>query len=165
MSDIRERVFVACPLAHARRYLARVLPVDSPVPQRLELRLPVPVPGAAGAGLEHEVIATWSPAQDPTHESEPWHLSWAPRNRRLYPSFDGTLAIMAGEDYESCRLVLEGSYVPPLGVAGEVFDAAVGRRIAEATGRELLRTIASRMEEAYRADAAQKQAPGGEPSD
>jgi len=43
-------------------------------------------------------------------------------------------------------LTLEGKYEPPLGVAGKVFDAALGWRIAEATTRLLLKEIGDWIE-------------------
>ncbi|TAM75439.1 hypothetical protein EPN44_08245 [bacterium] len=160
MSEIRERVFVACPLGRAHHYLAQVLPTDTSASRPLVLR--VSLPGVRGdAKLEQEVTVNCSPLTDPRHESEVWHLSWAPRQPAIYPYFDGRISIKGGEDYSSCRLVLEGSYEPPLGLPGRAFDAALGRRIAGITARELLRSIAERMEASFRADEARKQ---GEPS-
>ncbi|TAM87234.1 hypothetical protein EPN42_11810 [bacterium] len=159
MSEIRERVFVACPLAHAHRYLAQVLPTDTSAEQSLVLRVPIPE-GRGSAELEQEVTVQCAPLTDPSHESEVWRISWTPRQPAIYPFFDGRISIKAGEDYSSCRLVLEGNYEPPLGLPGRAFDAALGRRIAGITARELLRSIAKRMEESCRADEAHKQ---GEP--
>ncbi|TAM60303.1 hypothetical protein EPN52_05385 [bacterium] len=154
MSEIRERVFVACPLAHAHGYLAQVLPTDSSASSALELR--VPLPGdSGGPGLTHTVTVRCAPLTDPSHESEVWSISWTPREG-IYPSFDGRISIKGSEDYGTCRLVLEGSYEPPFGAPGRAFDAALGHRIAKATARTLLRDIARRMEEAYRAGEARK---------
>ena len=156
MSEIRERVFVACPLAHAHRYLADVLPTESSGGQPLALRVPPPG-GHGGAELEECVTVQCAPLMDPSHESAVWRISWAPRSPAIFPAFDGRISIKGGEDYRTCRLVLEGSYEPPLGLPGRVFDAALGHRIAQTTVRELLRTIAERMEASFRADEAEKQ--------
>jgi len=160
MSDIQGWTYVACPLAHARRYLAGVLPTETLQSQRLELRVPVRIPGA-DAALATEVMVSCAPEIDPTHESDRWHIRWIPRDQRLYPSFEGTLAIKGAEDYETCRLVIEGSYRPPLGPAGEVIDAVLGRRIAQATVDELLRTVAASMEQAFRFDESRKPGAAG----
>jgi hypothetical protein len=75
-------------------------------------------------------------------------ITWRPHDGGLYPVFKGTLS---AEDVTGlfCRLDLDGSYVPPLGVAGVVFDAIVGHHIALAAARELLNEIKTGIELAY----------------
>ncbi|MBV8298663.1 MAG: hypothetical protein JO083_03755 [Candidatus Eremiobacteraeota bacterium] len=64
-------------------------------------------------------------------------ISWEPRDGGPYPSFSGTLS--AAEDAIGwSRIEIDGTYKAPFGVAGAAFDAAVGRRIAQATAAELL---------------------------
>ncbi len=53
-----------------------------------------------------------------------------------------------------CRLDLDGAYVPPLGLAGAVFDSVVGHHIALAAARELLDEIKTGMELAFQTGAA-----------
>jgi hypothetical protein len=55
-------------------------------------------------------------------------------------------------------LVLDGSYEPPLGSAGRIFDAVVGRRIAHATAADLLTHMRDYIEISYRETEAAKQA-------
>jgi hypothetical protein len=83
-------------------------------------------------GLEQRIAVTWRPEL----EQEP------------FPTFTGTLALEAATP-KACALVLDGTYEPPFGVAGKVFDAAVGRRIAEATAEELLKEIGGFIELGY----------------
>jgi len=64
-------------------------------------------------------------------------VAWAPKDGGPYPTFHGTLSV-ADEGPGWSRLEIDGTYAPPFGPIGAVFDAAVGRRIAQATLRELL---------------------------
>jgi hypothetical protein len=69
----------------------------------------------------------------------------------LFPVLDATIAISPGEDdgnperKESARLELAGSYRPPLGRLGAALDQAVLHRIATATIRSLLRSVAAAL--------------------
>ena len=51
-----------------------------------------------------------------------------------------------------CRLDLDGAYSPPLGPAGALFDAVLGKRIAQATVGDLLLRLRRICEEAYAAE-------------
>jgi hypothetical protein len=67
-------------------------------------------------------------------------ISWSAHDGGPYPIFRGTLSVVeTGGNF--CRLDLDGGYVPPLGLAGAVFDAVLGHRIAVAAARELLDDI------------------------
>jgi hypothetical protein len=55
-------------------------------------------------------------------------------------------------------LELSGTYEPPLGLAGMVFDAVLGQRIAQETARELLRKLAATIETQYRVTEDEKTA-------
>jgi hypothetical protein len=59
-----------------------------------------------------------------------------------FPAFAGTLFITPSEaaDRESI-VTLDGHYHPPLGVAGDMFDALVGKHIAQASATDLLERI------------------------
>ncbi len=65
---------------------------------------------------------------------------------RLFPDFHGTLRLRI-DSVETTRLTFEGTYRPPLGLAGRAFDVALGRRIARSTMSELLDRIAAELEE------------------
>ncbi|HTJ27182.1 MAG TPA: hypothetical protein VMA36_13565 [Candidatus Limnocylindria bacterium] len=67
-------------------------------------------------------------------------VAWEPKDGGPYPSFSGTLSVQ-DEGFGWSRIDLDGTYRPPLSVVGAVFDAAVGKRMAEATADELLRHI------------------------
>jgi uncharacterized membrane protein len=63
-------------------------------------------------------------------------VSWRPVSGP-YPTFKGNLFALRG-DSGSCRLEIEGNYAPPGGIAGAVFDAILGHRIAAESIHDLL---------------------------
>ncbi|HEY0383764.1 MAG TPA: hypothetical protein VGC72_16345 [Candidatus Elarobacter sp.] len=67
---------------------------------------------------------------------------------RFFPDFRGHLRLRIAS-VETTLLSLEGSYQPPFGAFGTVFDLVIGRRIARATLRDLLRRLGDAMEQRY----------------
>jgi len=67
-------------------------------------------------------------------------VSWEPKDGGPYPTFTGVLSV-AEEAVGWSRIDLDGTYHPPFGVAGAVFDAALGQRMARDTATELLEEI------------------------
>ncbi len=65
-----------------------------------------------------------------------WKPAW-----RGFPSFGATLTVRP--DGEDTDLVLDGSYEPPAGVVGQLFDRLAGRRLANRTMDSLLDRLAS----------------------
>lgn len=59
----------------------------------------------------------------------------------LFPVLDATITISPDGD-KAARLALAGSYRPPLGRLGAALDAAVLHRVATATVRSLLHSVA-----------------------
>ncbi|HTX57212.1 MAG TPA: hypothetical protein VMD47_08920 [Candidatus Acidoferrales bacterium] len=156
MSQLYQRRYLNCPYNRARELLAAMVVTPEDASREQQLRLTLPVPGVAGAELGKDVSVSFRPTADPMGFDEPWTLHWEPLGGGLYPDFDGTLAIRADESYATSMLELKGTYRPPLGAAGAVFDAVVGSRIAHATARELLRTIGKTIEGQYRTGEAAK---------
>jgi hypothetical protein len=77
--------------------------------------------------VQHYVLYDWLIAAP---HAEGVALAWRPAWRG-FPSFGGTLTVRpAGK---KTVLVLEGSYEPPGGVAGRLFDWVVGRKLAART--------------------------------
>ena len=58
--------------------------------------------------------------------------AWEAEGGGAFPAFTGSLSA-ADEGAGFCRLDLDGAYSPPLGPAGALFDAVLGKRIAQAT--------------------------------
>jgi len=84
---------------------------------------------------------------------------------RLFPDFHGTLRLRIAS-IETTLLTFEGAYRPPFGPPGLLFDAVIGRHIAEATMRDLIKRIGDALEaqelayeDKMRAEAAAQQPP------
>lgn len=158
MSTLFHRRYLACPYDRARRALQETLAgaASSGEPQLLRLHVPFPGTDGPGPGLEKDVVVTYGVGKDPLHFDEPWTLHWHPSNGGPFPDFDGTLTVRADEDYTTCALELRGTYEPPLGAPGAMFDAVLGSRVASATAREFLKEIGGRIEERYRTEERAK---------
>lgn len=146
MSTLSERQYVDCPYNRARAYLRESLQGFAESGEAETLRLCVPL-GEAGkpSMLEKEVTVRYGAGADPLHFDQPWTINWRPSNGGPYPDFAGTLTVRADEDYSRSVLELEGTYAPPFGAAGKMFDAVLGTRIASATAKEFLRRLGSQI--------------------
>ena len=160
MSTLFHRRYLACPYDRARSILEETLQelatTGRPVIQRL--RVPFPVRDGSGPSIEKDVTVTYGVGKDPLHFDQPWALHWTPTNGGAFPEFNGTLTVRADEDYTTCALELRGTYEPPLGIPGTMFDSVLGSRIASATAREFLKEIGMRIEERYRSEEQAKAA-------
>lgn len=88
--------------------------------------------GPLGAGWD-AVVSTDEPLHGAAGEVVR-HLSWrAERVDALFPTFEGE--VTSEPTGTATRIAVFGSYRPVLSVVGEVGDALVGRRVAEATLR------------------------------
>lgn len=75
-------------------------------------------------------------------------ICWQP-DASIFPSFNGTLT--AEPDGErACHLTIGGQYDVPGGVAGQLFDAVVGVRIAHGTIEQLLMQFRDAIEADYK---------------
>ncbi len=75
-------------------------------------------------------------------------ISWQPR-WSVFPSFRGHATVRPQSS--GSILALEGSYQPPGGLAGRVFDRFIGRRLANGTMDHLLGRLRRYIEHRYRA--------------
>jgi hypothetical protein len=75
-------------------------------------------------------------------------IAWEP-DASLFPSFKGALRADATGKAD-CTLIIEGQYDAPGGVAGQLFDAVIGVRIANATLFELLEQFRVAIEDDYK---------------
>jgi hypothetical protein len=150
-STLLQRYLLRCPYQRAREYLEAKLhgAADTGETQVIRLRAPFAQKGMA---LEKDVLISFGRAIDPLHFDQPWTIHWT-ADGGPYPEFDGTLTVRADEDYGSAVLELQGTYIPPFGLAGTAFDALLGSRIASATAREFLGTMAAEMESEFEAEA------------
>ena len=122
------------------------------------LHLPLAFPGLPDFEAERDCSIIVRRADIPATMVASYEVSWSATGGGPFPVFHGTLTIDNDEDYTSCFLDLKGSYSPPLGAAGELFDAVVGNAVANRVGADLLERIGTYLEEAYRASEAAKAA-------
>lgn len=154
MKTLNETRYVDCPYARAKEYLRETLEAETARGgQTLELNANLP---GTGIRLAKEVHVNYARAQDPMHFDEPWLVEWSPGPGGIYPAFRGQLTVRATDTYRTAELELSGTYKPPMGAAGEVFDAAFGTKIASETAQNLLAAIASRMTDRYLREEASK---------
>jgi hypothetical protein len=62
----------------------------------------------------------------------------------LFPVFDGDVTLTSVDEHTT-QLTLVGSYRPPLGTVGVGLDKAILSRVAEATMKALLRSVATAL--------------------
>jgi hypothetical protein len=158
MSTVVEKIYADCAPNQAPEYLERFFSMQTQGSEGkiiVPLRAPMDVAGFTRS-LEKSVNVVISAARTGTDMIPRIALRWEPASGGPFPTFQGTLALEADEDYSACALVLRGDYTPPLGIAGKTFDAAFGRRIARATARELLERIREFIEAAYQETEREK---------
>ncbi len=112
-------------------------------------RLRVPVGGfspALGLSLYREVRVEVARGRDEQNLNDLTRIRWTPEGKAIFPKFEGTLVVWAGHDGTSSRLEIDGDYLPPFGVAGQVFDEVIGHRIAESTAHEFLKDVKRAIE-------------------
>lgn len=115
----------------------------------LRLRVDLGSLGLPGdVALDRDVVTTFEPISDPKGLEHGVSIGWQPADAAPFPTFRGTLTVSATTP-KSSTIALDGDYEPPLGPFGKAFDAAVGRKIAESTADELLRSICERIEIDY----------------
>jgi hypothetical protein len=145
MSEIHECLTVICPFDHvpkaATAYVAS-LPLEDGLPV-VALRVRVGdliVERRADLVLKHARSYAGY---------EVMEIKWRAHDGGLYPIFRGTLTV-EDEVGKYCRIDLDGSYEPPLGLAGAAFDSVLGHHIAVAAARQLLAEIKTGLEEAFK---------------
>lgn len=104
------------------------------------LRAPFDISGLnVGLTLQRDVTARFAPLGN---DRRAYAVAWQPAAAGPFPAFAGTIFITPSETQPDETIVtLDGHYHPPLGVAGDMFDALVGRHIAQASATDLLGRI------------------------
>ncbi len=144
MTKIFEQTLVRAPLASASAFLATVLRTHTP--EGSDNAHMVLHAGDAQQG----VIVTVSTVHHYGDMTPRFHIHWMAERAAGFPVFDGELLVASDENYESFQLVLDGSYAPPGGIAGAVFDAAIGRHIAQVSARDFLASLRLQIEALFR---------------
>ena len=156
MTHLHDHIYVKCPYTRAKAFLREALDRLAENHEQKQITLKVPfAEGMAQGALRKDVLATYSQGIDPMHFDHPYRIHWKAEGG-AFPVFDGELTVRADEDYTTSILGLTGDYEPPMGIAGAVFDAIAGSRIAKATAQELLKSIAMSMEQRHAVEEAAK---------
>lgn len=134
MSILSEFTTVRCPYEAVPNRLDRAL---NAVGHKLPLTVPI---GDLRLEKDVEIHLTPKPGY-PGYQL--LDVQWDPEGGP-YPSFHGTLSI-GDEGGGWSRVELDGEYRPPFGMVGAMFDATLGRRIAEATALQLLLELKRRI--------------------
>ncbi len=149
MTRLRETIAIDRPADQAQEALERFFAALTGKAGPLRLR--VPFDGATanyGIYFDRDVLVEARRARDEGNLNDVVSIKWFPEGTAVLPSFSGTLIACGEEDPSRSYIELDGSYTPPLGSAGQVFDATIGHRIAQATARELLSDIKTAIERA-----------------
>jgi hypothetical protein len=150
MSHVSERELVRAPLAWADRLLTAFVTAN-PAPSGEGARVIL-----HAAEISEPAIISLMPAHRPEDMTPRYAVRWHAENGGVFPVFDGFLTVEADEDYNSYWLVIDGEYEPPGWLAGKVFDAVLGHRIAVATTRNLLVALRETAEIIYELEEARK---------
>lgn len=152
MTAIAEKELVHAPLASADAFLKAYLAAHQ-APKGDGARIVLQAGSMAQAA-----IITLHPAHRPADMTPRYKVHWEAEGGGPFPVFDGELTIGSDVDYNAFYVVIDGEYAPPGGIAGQVFDAVVGHRIATACARGLLNEIRTEIEARFAAQERAKQA-------
>ena len=108
--------------------------------QRPKLQVQALGSSKVGVDVRYSLLYDWTSISPPRGGvAFAWRPAW-----RGFPSLGATLTVRpSGEDTE---LLLEGSYEPPGGIIGRIFDRIAGRRMAERTMDALLGELTSQTQ-------------------
>ena len=150
MTPIAEKQLVRAPLASAHRFVHAFM-ADHRAPKGNGARVTLRAGDAA-----QPAIVVLQAVHRPQDMTPHYKVHWEAESGGPYPVFDGELTIGGDEDYNAFWLDLNGVYTPPGGLAGGLFDAVIGRRIADATARGLLAEIRTTIENLFAAEERAK---------
>ncbi len=150
MTTIEQRQLVHAPLASAKRFLDAFFAAHHDATDGV-----AHVTLHAGE-IARDAVVTLAPAHRPEDMTARYAVDWKDAADGPYPHFHGTLTVAGDEDYETFWIVLEGQYEPPGGIGGQLFDAVIGKRIAESTAGSLLAEIRDESEALFTAEEARK---------
>lgn len=135
MTNVRVTRFVDCPFSAVIDFAQEALHGRSDITLS-------PAPS-----VRHHVTITAQIADDVSdavRRHDALLLAWRPALAWLFPDFHGALTVRPKGHGAWIRI--QGSYEPPFGVLGRIFDGAIGRYIAQITLARLLADIAGRTE-------------------
>ncbi len=102
----------------------------------------------AGLTLERDVTVRVEYVTQPGDDPARLNIAWEP-DASIFPSYKGALYAKS-DGKNACTLTITGTYDAPGGMAGQLFDAVVGVRIAHGTLEHLLARFRDAIETDYK---------------
>jgi hypothetical protein len=147
MSDARKRI-VRCPYDEAAQFLTAFIAQHrtGDGSARIALRLPAGIFAERRSLVERRLCATLYPLHSMSDQQQIYSVTWSLPAFGAYPEYSGALAVEKSAHDDCFGIFVSGDYGElPYTSSG---DATLLRRIAQASARELLRTIADYVENA-----------------
>jgi len=144
MKELRERVAIGGPVEEAEAGLVSFFSAREDASGVARMRLRVPMDGVVS--LDREVRIEACETRDEDNLNNVMRIAWQPEGTVIFPRFEGTITAWGEDDPNVSFIELVGHYTPPLGAAGQVFDEAIGHRIARATAQQFLGDIRREIE-------------------
>lgn len=136
---------VACSAHDAAARLQQAL-YDGKAEGRLELEVPFARIGLPAVGkFSRHAVVTLGETHLRHDGATIVPIVWRDARSDMFPEFKGSVEILPLA-HDRCQIAILGAYVPPMGPLGAVFDAAVGKHIAEVTVQELLVHLRAALE-------------------
>jgi hypothetical protein len=107
----------------------------------LTVRVPARLGARTEIDLDYDVRCTVTRGPDAAHLNEVVKLVWEPADGVPLPHLRANVTADWDEPGTHAVLRLEGEYEPPGGELGQVFDAEVGKRVADASARDFLSRV------------------------
>jgi hypothetical protein len=133
-SSVEVEALADCPFSMAEEYAADYLRAAEAGGSEATIGL---------GSVRQRVTLSFGIHSDVPEAGRPHHelrVKWS-AGSQLLPDFRGTFRFRIDE--LRTRVIVEGTYVPPLGAIGPLFDRLFGRRIATATMQDLADRIAA----------------------
>ncbi|HLI97373.1 MAG TPA: hypothetical protein VKT72_14990 [Candidatus Baltobacteraceae bacterium] len=144
MTTLREIIEIPLPAKAVEESLLRYLESRRGADGTMSLPLRVPLSDfgiPSGLGVEHTVQVRVNRRRDEDNLNDEFAIAWKPEKDGSYPAFSGRIIVWSEGDPGAAYIELRGTYEPPLGTAGLLFDAALGTAIARSTARRLLEDL------------------------
>jgi hypothetical protein len=115
----------------------------------LPLRVRIAEARRDGLSVDHDVIVRFRRGRDAQNLNDTFYVDWVPSGDGPYPTFTGFMNVYPENDPRFSRLEIDGTYIPPGGLLGRVFDAAVGRRMARTSVADFVNRLAMDIAPAF----------------
>lgn len=151
MREVRQTISLAVPGAQAERCILEFFERHRTADGDIEIPLSVPLGEFGVPGnllLERTVNVHVAKRRDAQNLNDEIAMRWDPGSDEPFPSFSGTLVVWS-ENAATTFVELRGTYEPPLGVAGKLFDDALGHVLAKRTAHQFLLTLAEGAQACY----------------